>query len=208
MIINQYLETLKERIKKQGLTYEEIEQKSGVPKSTIAKFMCGVTTAPKQATLDKLAKVVGMDLYQPVFPNNDVVEALKKVENESSFTIEKYKHSINESVDLLKSLRKGLFVKDVTCAKLSKMSGIPKATIDKILTQKTTVPTQETLKQLCLALNYDAPTDNTYDTEVVDALLAQMNGKPSIKEYKDTITKCISSLEDTLKVLSELKKNM
>ena len=105
-------------------------------------------------------------------------------------------------------LRLWLFVKDVTCAKLSKMSGIPKATIDKILTQKTAVPTQETLKQLCLALNYDAPTNNTYDTEVVDALLAQMNGKPSIKEYKDTITKCISSLEDTLKVLSELKKNM
>ncbi len=57
-----WLETFNEMRKKSGMSLDEISEKSGVPKGTLAKITSGITKAPALETMKSLVYAMGYTL--------------------------------------------------------------------------------------------------------------------------------------------------
>lgn len=57
---NKKLDELKRIKNEQGLTYEDIAEKSGIPLSTVQKVLGGKTKAPRASTVEAIEKAIKM----------------------------------------------------------------------------------------------------------------------------------------------------
>lgn len=77
---NEYMDKaeLKMLIKKSGMTYAEISEKSGIPISTI-KAICGnQTKAPRVDTMDAIISVLGLKEKAEGNPQHDEIDQIMK----------------------------------------------------------------------------------------------------------------------------------
>ena len=77
-----WLDTFDEMRKKSGMSLDEISEKSGVPKGTLAKISAGVTRAPTLETMKSLVYAMGYTL-------KDLDDGLKESDN---FSVEEKTH--------------------------------------------------------------------------------------------------------------------
>lgn len=54
------IEELNEERKRQGLSVEELAEKSNLPKSTVEKVIFGVTKDPRKSTIDAIKRALGL----------------------------------------------------------------------------------------------------------------------------------------------------
>ena len=54
------IEQLKERKKELGITFDELSEKSGIPKTTLTNILCGKTLTPRIDTMQAIENALGL----------------------------------------------------------------------------------------------------------------------------------------------------
>ena len=84
------LEEMKKRKIELGLTNEMIAEKSGVPLSTVQKLFCGMTKAPRKATIDALERLLSQKSAVPD-------TALENDASSSAYSVREDAHSLRDA---------------------------------------------------------------------------------------------------------------
>ncbi len=148
------VEELRKTISEGGYTFAQLEKFSGVPVPTIRKIVTGETKTPRKETVYALSRILTPwnpgDLCQP----NKKPEKIKAPERELVMTVEE----MGKEVD-----RRGY-----TYAQLERFTGIPAATIRRIMTGKTKRPRIDVMLSLSAVLRPTAEDNSIKHQESYD----------------------------------------
>lgn len=70
------IEYLKKRKKEMGMSFDELAEKSGIPKTTLTNIFGGHTTSPRIDTMEAIERALGINEKNPIMerPLSDIAE--------------------------------------------------------------------------------------------------------------------------------------
>lgn len=98
-----WIDTFNDMRRRSGLSLDELSEKSGVPKGTLAKITSGVTKAPALETIRSLVYAMGYTL-DDLYNNENAPSKLHKLSDDEIELIKYYSQSSPDARKLLRDI--------------------------------------------------------------------------------------------------------
>lgn len=151
---------IKAYMKANGITYEELAERSGLSLSAVTKILGGFAKYPRADTMQAIVEALGLDDSAQIAPVQDFVES---------------------HIAKIKAYMK---TNGITYEELSEKSGIPVSTLNYIFTGRTAHPRVDTMRAIEATLGLDNSVDMVSVQNRTGAYIAQI--KAFMRERKIT----------------------